>query len=160
MPTRYIAKNYPIPDSTSNANGFGFDPSDRLTVNRVKAATGAADSGIIPISAIETKTASFTISAADHGKTFICDSATTIVATLPATVAGFEVTLVVKQLTTAGGHAFSPAAVDKVLGNGLTKADDADLVCTAATDRVGDLVTLVGDGVDGWYIKAVSGTWA
>lgn len=160
MPTRYIAKKFPVPDSVADANGFAFDENDNLKVNRVSAATGAADSGYVPISKAETKTASFTITKADHGKTFICDSTTSIVATLPATQAGLEFSLVVKQLTTSGGHAFSPAAVDKIMGNGLSKADDADLVCSAASDRVGDIVTLVGDGVDGWYIKSIVGTWA
>ena len=26
-------------------------------------------------------------------------------------------------------------------------------------DRAGDAITLVGDGVDGWYITGLTGTW-
>jgi hypothetical protein len=46
-------------------------------------------------------------------------------------------------------------------GTGIeAAADDKDAINTAATDRVGDSLTLVGDGVDGWYVVGVTGTWA
>lgn len=160
MPTRYISKNFPVPDAVSTANGFGFDSDDKLKVNRVTAATGAADAGYVPISDTDIKTASFTITAADHGKTFVANSATSCVFTLPSTVAGLTYTLVVGTVTAGTGHAFSPAAADKFLGNGFTSADDKDAICSGATDREGDAMTIVGDGSAGWYITAVTGTWA
>ncbi len=55
--------------------------------------------------------------------------------------------------------AVSPAAADKIQGNGLTAADNKDLLNTKATSQVGDEVTLVGDGVDGWNIQEIIGTW-
>ena len=159
MPTRFLSKNYPVPDSTGNANGFAFDTNDNLKANRVKASTGAADPGYVPINAAELKTANYTVPKADHGKTLIANSGTTINFTLPSTQVGLEFTFVVGAVTASGGHSVTPAAADKIMGNGLTKADAAALVCSAASDRQGDLVTLVGDGVDGWYIKSVVGTW-
>lgn len=160
MPTRYIAKRFPVPDAVADANGFAFDSNDTLKVNRFQAASGSPDSGYVPISAVEFKTNSFTITPGDHGKTFIATAGTSVVATLPATQAGLTFTLVVGALTTSGGHAFSPASTDKLIGNGFTPADNKDAICSAATDRLGDAMTIVGDGLDGWYITAVTGTWA
>lgn len=54
----------------------------------------------------------------------------------------------------------SPNASDKIMGNGFTAADNKDIVNTKATSFVGDFVRLVADGVDGWYIAEISGTWA
>lgn len=140
---------------SGSASGFAVNAdTDQLEVN--------IDGTKRPVSstAIKTVTASTTATAAQSGTTFIADSTTSVVITLPATVAGLRYTLAVKQLTTSGGHAFSPAAADKIMGNGFTSADDKDAVCSAATDREGDTLTVVGDGVDGWYIVGVTGTWA
>jgi hypothetical protein len=114
----------------------------------------------IAVSNVEIVDASKTATTAASGTTYIADSTTSVVITLPATVAGLRYTLVVGQLTTSGGHAFSPAAADKIIGNGFTPADDKDAICTAATDVVGDKITLVGDGSLGWYVESVVGTWA
>ncbi len=110
---------------------------------------------------VETKTASFTLTAADSGKIFLIDGSASVVATLPSTAAGLEYTLIVKQLPGSGaGTAFSPAAADKIIGNGFTATDDKDAINSAASDALGDWITLVGDGVDGWYISSIKGTWA
>lgn len=110
---------------------------------------------------VETKTASYTLTAADSGKIFLADGSGTLTFTLPATVKGLEYTIAVKQLPGSGvGTSLSPNANDKITGNGFTPADDKDAINTAATDRLGDLITVVGDGVDGWYITQVIGTWA
>lgn len=109
---------------------------------------------------VEVKTAAYTVTAADSGKVLIADAAASVIFTLPATVAGLVFTFVVKQLPGSGaGVAVSPAAADKIIGNGFTPADDKDAVCVVASDRLGDMITLVGDGVDGWYITSVIGTW-
>lgn len=110
---------------------------------------------------VETKTASYTLTAADSGKIFLADGSGTVVFTLPATVKGLEYTVVVKQLPGSGaGTSLSPNANDKITGNGFTPADDKDAINSAGSDRLGDLITVVGDGVDGWYITQVIGTWA
>lgn len=109
---------------------------------------------------VVTKTASYTLTTADSGKTFLANGTGTLVFTLPSTALGLTYTIQVMQLPGSGvGTSLSPAAADKIIGNGFTAADDKDAINTAATDRLGDLITVVGDGVDGWYITAVIGTW-
>lgn len=58
------------------------------------------------------------------------------------------------------GLSISPAAADHIRGNGLTSADNKDLINSGASDRVGDSVRLYCDGVDGWVIDSIIGTWA
>lgn len=54
----------------------------------------------------------------------------------------------------------SPAAADKISGLALTPADNKDLINTKATAKVGDEVTLLADGTDGYTVVSVKGTWA
>jgi hypothetical protein len=58
------------------------------------------------------------------------------------------------------GLSISPNAADYIRGNGLTATADKDLINTGATDRLGDSVRLASNGVDGWMIQTVIGTWA
>jgi hypothetical protein len=110
---------------------------------------------------VETKTASYTVTAEDSGKLFLANGSGTVVFTLPATALGLTYTFLVMQLPGSGaGTSVSPAAADKIIGNGFTAADDKDAINTAASDALGDLITVVGDGIDGWYVTAVRGTWA
>jgi hypothetical protein len=96
---------------------------------------------------------------ADNGKTFFVDVADCVF-TLPATFAGGIFRFIVRTLSTVTGCSISPAAADSINGGGLTSVDDKDLINTAATDAEGDSVTLVADGAEGWYIAAITGTWA
>lgn len=160
MPTNKIARTpnaamqTPVPAGVVRV---AVDSNDgRIYVNR---GNSVGREPITPTT-VRAITASATLTAADDGAVIIADSTTSVVMTLPATAKGLKFTLIVGQLTTSGGHAFSPAAADKIMGNGFTAADDKDAICSAATDRVGDAITLVGDGVDGWYITSVTGTWA
>jgi hypothetical protein len=107
----------------------------------------------------ETKSDNYTIDAADNGKIIYVDTDAKVI-TLPATVIGLRVTLV-----NIGGYGtvaltIAPNASDKFVGNDLTPADDKDLVNTKATAQRGDFVTLVADGVDGWYVENWRGVWA
>ena len=74
--------------------------------------------------------------------------------TLPATVVGFTYPIRV------GEHGVtvtvSPAAADKIMGNGFTSVDNKDLIFT--NQPAGSHVVLVGDGVNGWAVASVSGT--
>lgn len=159
MATRFLHRGLDLDSANSTANPFAFDRNDVLSAKVVNAA-GSAETRHVPAIGYEAKTSSFTVSKSDNGKVFKFDSTTSIVATLPATEAGLTFTFVVGQLTAATGHSVSPAAADQIIGNGFTAADDKDAICSAATDRVGDAITIVGDGVDGWYITSVTGTWA
>jgi hypothetical protein len=141
--------------SAGNACAFGVDAdNDVLYIDKGK----TQGREFITSQHLRTVTASATLTAADSGAIILADSTTSIVMQLPATQAGLTFTLVVKQVTAASGHAFSPVAADKFIY--ASKADDADLVCSAASDVVGDMVTIVGDGVDGWVVVAKTGTWA
>jgi hypothetical protein len=102
-----------------------------------------------------------TLTAAQSGQKFV--GAVDAVFTLPAAAAGtkgvwyeFEC----GALSAGTGLSVSPAAADHVRGNGLTSVDNKDLINSGATDRLGDMVRLYCDGVDGWVIEAVLGTWA
>jgi hypothetical protein len=113
--------------------------------------------GAISYPNIETKDANFTVTREDSGKTFIIDAAD-VVATLPATEAGLVFTFYVKTLGGSTGCSISPQAADKFISG--SKADDEDLVNSAASDAVGDNVTVMGDGTDGWLVLNTVGTWA
>ena len=81
--------------------------------------------------------------------------------TLPATVVGTTYTIVNGGNGSTDGTItinVSPAAADKIMGNGFTSADNKDAINTDG--RPGDTITLVGDGVNGWFVQSVQGTWA
>lgn len=83
--------------------------------------------------------------------------------TLPAVAAanqGVTFEFECGEVSTGTGLSISPAAADHIRGNGLTSVDDKDLINTGATDRLGDAVRLYSDGVDGWVITDIVGTWA
>lgn len=165
MATRFLHLGLPIETSPySNVAPFTVDEDGELKIVRGEQFKGVASSDPgaerIPIKRVVALTANATLTVADSGGVFIV-SGSDIVLTLPATEKGLTYTLVVGGLSGgATGHAFSPAAADKIMGNGFTAADDKDAICSAASDRIGDSLTLVGDGADGWYITAVTGTWA
>lgn len=77
---------------------------------------------------------------------------------LPATVEGLRYTFYCGDA--ASEITIRPVAADKIMGKGITATDDRDYVNTGGTNAVGDLVTIVGDGVDGWYVVAERGIWA
>jgi len=91
--------------------------------------------------------------------------------TLPATVKGVVYTFV--WIGTAGNtFNISPNASDKIIGSILdvatgnivtaassgAGADNKDLQLDNGS-QLGDRVTLVGDGADGWYIMDGLGSW-
>lgn len=105
------------------------------------------------------KAADYTVTAADSGTTFVnTQGASTTVFSLPATVAGLEYTFI--ESNASGEITVRPVAADKIMGKGITAADDKDYVNTGASNAVGDLITIRGDGVDGWWVVAERGTWA
>lgn len=107
----------------------------------------------------QTKSAPYTMAEGDSGQVTQIDT-DGVVITLPATVAGMTFTLQNIGADGAVGFSVSPAALDKIMGAGLTSADDKDLINTKATAKKWDRVTLVGDGVNGWFVQDIRGTWA
>lgn len=104
---------------------------------------------------VEEHSANHTVAAADSGVVQLVD--TTSTHTLPATAVG---DVYIFQAAKSGvGITINPAAADNIRGGGLTATDDKDLILTAATARAGDFVKLVADGVHGYTIAEISGTW-
>lgn len=145
------------------ATAAELNVTDGVTAGTVSASKAlVADSsgqiaGIKPLT--EVITTNRTVTNAESGINLIAD-AVDLTVTLPATVEGMLVTVTVKTISASTGVSISPNASDKIMGGGITPADDKDLINTAATDAVGDTVTLLGDGVDGWIIINKIGTWA
>ena len=98
-------------------------------------------------------------------------STNTATITLPATVAGLRYTIV---WTGTAGQTFniSPNSSDKIIGSIVDVADGNIITASnsgAGTDdkdlqldggsQIGDRVTLVADGVDGWIIVEAVGSW-
>ena len=106
------------------------------------------------------KSANYPVTAADSGSLIMVTAADKVM-TLPATVVGlwYRFVLTAAGLSTGTGLSISPNASDKIMGNGFTSADDKDAILAGSGDREGDSITLVGDGVDGWFIVAHEGTW-
>lgn len=101
----------------------------------------------------------YTLDRDDSGKVVIVTAADKVV-TLPSTEEGLVYTIVTGAVSSTTGLSVSPAAADQIIGLGITAADNKDLVNTQATERVGDSVTLVGNGSTGWLVINASGTWA
>ena len=78
--------------------------------------------------------------------------------TLPATVKGVAYTFVNTGADAAVLLSISPAVADAIYY--ITGVDNKDLLNTKITAIKGDMVSLVGDGADGWYVTAIKGTWA
>lgn len=107
----------------------------------------------------QTKSANFTAAEGDVGQIHDIDT-DAVVVTLPSTVVGMTFIFRNAGADGAVGFNLSPAALDKIMGAGLTSADDKDLINTKATAKKGDHVVLVGDGVNGWFVQEMVGTWA
>ena len=111
---------------------------------------------------------SVTLTTADCGKTII--SAATYTFTLPATSAGCEIAFINGGADANNLLTIDPNASDKIWGVSLSNAAaavdlegaDGDAMSnTKATAERGDNVTLVADGVDGWYARGFfAGIWA
>lgn len=104
---------------------------------------------------IVTITDDVTLTAADSGKIVVVNGVDKV-ATLPATALGLVFTFVIQGLSVTTGFSISPVAADKINFG----TDDKDWINTGATDVVGDSVTIVGDGADGWIVIDMHGIWA
>lgn len=159
---------------TTSRDGLAYDPTTQIEelqaiAGATAGAAGASQAVILDankqVSGIRRKVnlaaATAALTAAQSGERFV--GAVDAVFTLPAAAAGtkgvwyeFET----GSLSTGTGLSISPAAADHIRGNGLTAVDNKDLINTGSGDRLGDSVRIYCDGVDGWVIEAVIGTWA
>src|ERR1035437_6334193 len=110
-----------------------------------------------------------TLAVADNGviQNVVADA---IVITLPATVVGYCFTVrnggAPKTSSAAGTGdngsvlvSVAPNASDNIAAGSQTAADNKAYNNTKATAQVGDYITLVGDGVNGWMITEYKGIW-
>lgn len=116
---------------------------------------------------VETLIANKTLRVEDSGKSFLIGT-DALVVTLPATIKGLEYTFINSGADGNNLITISPDAADAIFGSVANAAADSvsggavdkDIVNTKATANKGDRITLVADGVDGWYIKGGVGIWA
>jgi len=116
---------------------------------------------------IETIIASKTLGLGDSGTIFLVGT-DALVVTLPATKKGVSFTFVNSGADGNNIITISPNADDAIIGTIANAAADSvsgavadkDIINTKATANKGDRITLVGDGVDGWYIVEGVGIWA
>lgn len=93
---------------------------------------------------------------------FIAD-AVDLVLSLPqahSTTKGHTIVAYVGTVSEVTGLSVSPATGDTIYAKGITAVVSKDLINTAATDAVGDGVTLVSDGASAWFASSLLGTWA
>lgn len=151
-------------------SGLTASAAELNVLDNALAGTAVASKGVVlganlEISGIRLKVnlaaATQTLTAAQSGEKFV--GAVDAVFTLPAAGAGtkgvwydFEA----GALSAGVGLSLSPNAADHIRGNGLTSVDNKDLINSGASDRLGDEVRVYCDGVDGWVIDRIIGTWA
>ena len=128
---------------------------EQRTILALEALFNAVASGRVEVQA---KTGNYSIASEDSGATFLSTAADTVF-TLPATALGLIYTVVSKVPSAGMGVKVVPAAGDKIMGNGFTSLDGKAAINAGATDREGDIITFMGDGLDGWFITGVIGVW-
>jgi hypothetical protein len=160
MAINRVRKVLSVPDGSGEVAGFAIkDSNNRLTVSH-SSSDGERN---IPLTQWVDKTAAFTVTTKDDGKTFAFNSATSFEATLPASNAaskGMRVAFVVKTATAGAGHSVGVGASDTIVFPGLTLSAGDDIECDGASDRVGDRVELEADGDGKWFVRASIGTWS
>ena len=110
----------------------------------------------------ETLTAVKTFDAQDSGKLFcVTDAGDADALTLPAIADGLSgITILAVGAYGTTAVTIDPAAADMILGPDIAGADNKDLICTKATQRRGDFVTLIAGDADGYMVTEMRGTWA
>ena len=110
----------------------------------------------------ETLTGTKTFDAEDSGKLFCVTAAGDADAlTLPAIAAGLSgITILAVGAFGTTAVTIDPNAGDMILGPNITGADNKDLICTKATQRRGDFVTLASGDADGYAVLESRGIWA
>ena len=110
----------------------------------------------------ETLTGTKTFDAEDSGKLFcVTADGDADALTLPAIATGLSgLTILAVGAFGTTAVTIDPNASDMIMGPDITGADNKDLICTKATQRRGDFVTLIAGDADGYMVTALRGTWA
>jgi len=145
MATRFIHKG-PTATGTGAAHGFSAN-DDGLIIHHNGEMFGVVNSDKIwPLTVAGAKAAPLYAS----GTAFVANVATAVDLQLPATKLGLKYTL---YIGLAAAHKMTPVAADKFLQGAKT---DGQALTGAA---VGDSITVIGDGKDGWLVTSMKGTW-
>ena len=161
------------PVYASDDDTFSFNPADGAFVGLVKrfVSSGVAvvefDAGEMADpwahkTVRETLTGVKTFDAQDCGKLFcVTDAGDGDALTMPAIADGLGgITILAVGAFGTTAVTVDPAAADMILGPNITGADNKDLICTKATQRRGDFVTLDLGDADGYIVTEMRGTWA
>lgn len=161
------------PVYASDDDTFSFNPADGAFIGFVKRYVSAGvavvefDTGkfLDPWAhktVRETLTGTKTFDAQDCGKLFcVTDAGDADALTLPAIADGLGgLTILAVGAFGTTAVTVDPAAADMILGPDITGADNKDLICTKATQRRGDYVTLDLGDADGYVVTEMRGTWA
>lgn len=161
------------PVYASDDDTFTFNPADGPFIGFVKrfVSSGIAvvefNAGVMKDpwahkTVRETLTGTKTFDAQDCGKLFcVTDAGDAAALTLPAIAAGLGgITILAVGAFGTTAVTVSPNASDMILGPDISGADDKDLICTKATQRRGDFVTLDLGDADGYVVTELRGTWA
>lgn len=168
-----VVTDFGQPVYASDDDTFTFNPADGAFIGFVKrfVSSGVAvvefNAGVIKDpwahkTVRETLTGVKTFDAQDTGKLFcVTDAGDADALTLPAIADGLGgITILAVGAFGTTAVTVSPAAADMVLGPDITGADNKDLICTKATQRRGDFVTLDLGDADGYVVTEMRGTWA
>lgn len=161
------------PVYASDDDTFSFNPADGAFIGFVKR---FVSSGVVVVefdaltfrdpwghlTVRETLTGTKTFDAQDCGKLFcVTDAGDADALTLPSIADGLSgLTILAVGAFGTTAVTVSPAAADMILGPDISGADDKDLICTKATQRRGDFVTLIAGDADGYMVTELRGTWA
>lgn len=136
------------------------------TTNDVTFKSVTSTGQITGLSKFDTKTATYTVTAADGGAVFI-DATDNAVITLPDAAAankGLKVTVINAAADGEALISISPHSSDKIYGTigsvSFGGVAGKDIQNTKATANKGDFATLVSDGATGWYVIGGVGVWA
>lgn len=144
---------------------YKSEGGDAMTVASGGAITVEAGATVTGIARpVRTSTeATYTLTHAMSGMVYrgTRDTSTQIITLPAATTPGLEFTFICGHASgeiniNPGTATMTGVAFD---GNALTVATNKDLKNTAATNVVGDVVTVVSDGT-GWLITSIHGVWA
>jgi len=161
------------PVYASDDDTFTFNPADGPFIGRVHRFVSA---GVVVVdfnapvfgdpwahkTKRETLTGIKTFDAEDSGKLFcVTDAGDADALTLPAIATGLDgITILAVGAFGTTAVTIDPAAADMILGPDITGADNKDLICTKATQRRGDFVTLGLGDADGYTVNEMRGVWA
>ena len=107
--------------------------------------------------------ASITLDVQDSGKLMDFTNAGTVTISLPDTTGipvGTTFRLIHQGTAGTTELSLSPVAGDMIQGVDITGSDGKNFINTAATSQIGDAIRLVSDGVAGYLVTRLIGTWA